>query len=115
MDKSSSEQQFRKWEGITFAVLNFWSRTPSGTRSYGSLAGWGRYKTRNGTERNQLGRAPNVAPAVLYNYLLYFPTAGIPLIVKQCIILHPACDFIIHEITFHSLFNARRHAVRYLE
>ena len=65
-------------------------------------------------ERNQLGRAPNVAPAVLYNYLLYFPTAGIPLIVKQCIILHPACDFIVHEITFHSLFNARRHAVRYL-
>ena len=68
-----------------------------------------------GMERNQLGRAPNVAPAVLYNYLLYFPTAGIPLIVKQCIILHPACDFIVHEITFHSLFNARRHAVRYLE
>ena len=39
MDKSSSEQQFRKWEGITFAVLNFWSPTPSGTRSYGRLAG----------------------------------------------------------------------------
>ena len=38
VDKSSSEQQFRKWEGITFAVLNFWSRTPSGTRSYGRLA-----------------------------------------------------------------------------
>ena len=29
-----------KREGITFAVLNFWSRTPSGTRSYGRLAGW---------------------------------------------------------------------------
>ena len=40
MDKSSSEQQFRKCEGITFAVLNFWSRTPSGTRSHGRLAGW---------------------------------------------------------------------------
>ena len=36
----SSEQQFRKRERITFAVLNFWSRTPSGTRSYGSPAGW---------------------------------------------------------------------------
>ena len=40
MDNLSSEQQFRKREGITFAVLNFWSRTPSGTRSYGRLAGW---------------------------------------------------------------------------
>ena len=39
VDKSSSEQQFRKWEGITFAVLNFWSHTPSGTRSYGRQAG----------------------------------------------------------------------------
>ena len=38
MDKSSSEQQFRKWEGIIFAVLNFWSHTPSGTRSYGRPA-----------------------------------------------------------------------------
>ena len=36
VDKSSSEQQFRKCDGITFAVLNFWSRTLSGTR----LAGW---------------------------------------------------------------------------
>ena len=40
VDKSSSEQQFRKWEGITFAVLNFWSHTPSGTQSYGRPAGW---------------------------------------------------------------------------
>ena len=39
-DNSFSEQQFRKREGITFAVLNFWSHTPSGTRSYGRLAGW---------------------------------------------------------------------------
>ena len=38
--KSSSEQLFRKWEGITFAVLNFWSSTPSGTRYYGRPAGW---------------------------------------------------------------------------
>ena len=28
----------RKRERITFAVLNFWSRTPSGTRSYGRPA-----------------------------------------------------------------------------
>ena len=39
MDKSSSEQQFRKREGITFAVLNFWSRTPSGTPVL-RQAGW---------------------------------------------------------------------------
>ena len=38
--KLSSEQQFRKSNAITFAVLNFWSRTPSTTGSYGRLAGW---------------------------------------------------------------------------
>ena len=36
--KSSSEQQFRKSDAITFAVLNFWSHMPSATRSYGRLA-----------------------------------------------------------------------------
>ena len=36
--KSSLEQQFRKSEAITFAMLNFWSRTPSTTGSYGRLA-----------------------------------------------------------------------------
>ena len=36
--KSSSEQQFRKSDRITFAVLNFWSCTPSATGSYGRLA-----------------------------------------------------------------------------
>ena len=35
--KSSLEQQFHKFDAITFAVLNFWSRTPSAT---GSTAGW---------------------------------------------------------------------------
>ena len=40
MSKSSSEQQFRKSDTITFAVLNFWNRTPSTTGSYGSLAAW---------------------------------------------------------------------------
>ena len=40
VDNWSSEQQFRKRERITFAVLNFWSHTPIGTRSYGSPAGW---------------------------------------------------------------------------
>ena len=39
MGKSSSEQQFRKSDMITFTVLNFWSRTPSTTGSYGSLVG----------------------------------------------------------------------------
>ena len=34
----SSEQQFRISDRITFIVLNFWSRTPSRTRSYGRLA-----------------------------------------------------------------------------
>ena len=29
MDNWSSEQQFRKRERITFAVLNFWNRTPT--------------------------------------------------------------------------------------
>ena len=38
--KSSLEQQFCKCDVITFALLNFWSRTPSATRSYISLAGW---------------------------------------------------------------------------
>ena len=33
--KLSSEQQIRKSDAITFAVLNFWSRTPSATGSYG--------------------------------------------------------------------------------
>ena len=37
--KSSSEQQFCKSDTITFAVLNFWSPTPSATESYGKLAG----------------------------------------------------------------------------
>ena len=36
--KSSLEQQFHKSDVITFAVLNFWSRTPSATGSYGRLA-----------------------------------------------------------------------------
>ena len=38
--KSSSEQQFHKCDAITFAVLNFWSRTPSATGSYVRLVGW---------------------------------------------------------------------------
>ena len=38
--KSSSEQQFHKSNTITFAVLNFWSCTPSATKSYVRLAGW---------------------------------------------------------------------------
>ena len=38
--KSSSEQHFRKRDAITFAVLNFWSPTPSATWSYVRLAGW---------------------------------------------------------------------------
>ena len=37
--KLSSEQQFHKSNGITFAVLNFWSCTPSATGSYVRLAG----------------------------------------------------------------------------
>ena len=40
VDKSSSEQHFRKSVAITIIVWNFWSRTPSATRSYGRLAGW---------------------------------------------------------------------------
>ena len=41
MGKSSSEQQFRKYDGITFAVLNFWSRTPAQPGlTLGRLAGW---------------------------------------------------------------------------
>ena len=36
--KLSSEQQFHESNAITFAVLNFWSRTPSSTGSYGRLA-----------------------------------------------------------------------------
>ena len=36
--KSSSEQHFCKFDTITFTVLNFWSRTPSTTGSYGRLA-----------------------------------------------------------------------------
>ena len=35
--KLSSEQQFRKCDGITFAVVNFWSYTPS-VRPLGRLA-----------------------------------------------------------------------------
>ena len=35
--KSFLEQQFHKSDMITFAVLNFWSRTPSATGSYGRL------------------------------------------------------------------------------
>ena len=38
--KLSLEQQFRKSDGITFAVLNFWSHTSSATGSYIRLAGW---------------------------------------------------------------------------
>ena len=34
----SLEQQFRISDGIIFVVLNFWSSTPSGTRSYGRPA-----------------------------------------------------------------------------
>ena len=41
MGKSSSEQQFRKYDGITFAVLNFWSRTPAQPGlTLGRQAGW---------------------------------------------------------------------------
>ena len=36
--KSSLVQQFRKSDAITFAVLNFWSRTRSATASYCRLA-----------------------------------------------------------------------------
>ena len=36
----SSEQQFHKSDGITLAVLNFWSCTPSATGSYVRPAGW---------------------------------------------------------------------------
>ena len=39
VDKSSSEQQLRKRDAIIFAVLNFWSPTPSATQSYVRLAG----------------------------------------------------------------------------
>ena len=39
VDKSSSEQQFHKSYAIIFAVLNFWSCTPSATGSYGRLSG----------------------------------------------------------------------------
>ena len=35
--KLSSEQQFNTSDTITFAVLNFWSRIPSATGSYGRL------------------------------------------------------------------------------
>ena len=37
--KSSSQQHFRKSASITFIVRNFWSPTPSATRSYGRQAG----------------------------------------------------------------------------
>ena len=37
--KLSLEQQFCKSNRITFAVLNFWSRTPSAPGSYVRLAG----------------------------------------------------------------------------
>ena len=40
MGKLSSEQQFHKCDAIIFAVLNFWSRTPSTTGSYVRLVGW---------------------------------------------------------------------------
>ena len=40
VSKLSSEQQYHKFDWITFAVLNFWSRTPSITESYVRLAGW---------------------------------------------------------------------------
>ena len=40
VSKLSSEQQFRKSNGIAFAVLNFWNHTLSTTRSYVRLAGW---------------------------------------------------------------------------
>ena len=40
MSESSSEQQFRKRDTITIAMLNFWSLTPSATQSYVRLAGW---------------------------------------------------------------------------
>ena len=37
----SSEQQFHKSDGITLAVLNFWSCTPSATGlMLGQQAGW---------------------------------------------------------------------------
>ena len=35
VDKSSSEQRFRKSAAIIFIVSNFWSPTPSATGSYG--------------------------------------------------------------------------------
>ena len=37
--KSSSEQHFRKSAAIIFIVRNFWSPTPSATRSYSRQAG----------------------------------------------------------------------------
>ena len=40
MGKLSSEQQFHKYDGITFAELNFWSLTPSATGSDVRQAGW---------------------------------------------------------------------------
>ena len=39
LDKSSSEQHFRKSDMITFVVWKFWSHTPSASGCYGSLAG----------------------------------------------------------------------------
>ena len=39
VDKSSSEQHFRRLDTITFVVRKIWSHTPSASGSYGSLAG----------------------------------------------------------------------------
>ena len=35
---SNNNNNSNKSDGITFTVLNFWSYTPNGTRSYGRLA-----------------------------------------------------------------------------
>ena len=39
VDKSSSEQRFHESDAISYAVWKIWSRTPSGTGSYGRQAG----------------------------------------------------------------------------
>ena len=38
--KLSSEEQFHKSDRITYALLNFWSRTLSATGSYVRMAAW---------------------------------------------------------------------------
>ena len=65
--KSSSEQHFRKSNAITIAVLNFWSRTPSATRSYGRQAGRraGRQAGRQAGQNNRLFTLFNKCTALL--------------------------------------------------